>query len=128
MNQITAQVSIQAVAAQLERLCASATFRNSSRLSRFLRYTVERTLQGEGDTLKEYVIGTEVYDRGPPYHPSQGSIVRTEARRLRDKLKEFYGADGAKDEVLIYYRPESYQPLCVLICFRVNRSGFRSFP
>ena len=32
-------------------------------------------------------LWAEVYDRKPPYHPSQDSIVRTEARRLRTKLK-----------------------------------------
>ena len=32
------------------------------RLSRFLRFTVEATLAEEADMLKEYLIGTEVYD------------------------------------------------------------------
>jgi hypothetical protein len=32
--------------------------------------------------LKEYLIGTEVYDRKPPYHPNTDSIVRSKARRL----------------------------------------------
>ncbi len=54
-----------------------------------------KTLSPEIRTvLKEYVIGTEVYDRKPPYHPSQDSIVRTEARRLRAKLKEYYESEG----------------------------------
>jgi hypothetical protein len=30
--------------------------------------------------LKEYLIGTEVYDRKPPYHSNMDSIVRSEAR------------------------------------------------
>ncbi len=96
---------------QLDRLCASATFKNSARLCRFLRYTIEVALRGEGGTLKEYVIGTEVYDRRPPYHPSQDSIVRTEAKRLRNKLKEYYETEGAEDEVLIYYRIGKYEPV-----------------
>ena len=111
MNHSPVTVSNQAVTAQLERLCGSATLRNSSRLCRFLRYTVEVTLGGEGETLKEYVIGTEVYDRRPPYHPSQDSIVRTEAKRLRNKLKEYYETEGAEDEVLIYYPSGKYQPI-----------------
>ena len=111
MNNAKEEVSSQAVAAQLERLCGSATFRNSSRLCRFLRYTVESAMRGEGETLKEYVIGTDVYDRRHPYHPSQDSIVRTEAKRLRNKLKEYYETEGNEDEVLIYYRSGSYQPI-----------------
>ena len=111
MSHSPVEVSSQAVAAQLERLCASLTFRNSSRLRRFLRYTIELTLSGEGETLKEYVIGTDVYDRRPPYHPSQDSIVRTEATRLRNKLKEYYETEGVEDEVLVYYRSGKYQPV-----------------
>ncbi len=63
------------------------------------------------DGLKEYVIGTEVYDRKPPYHPSQDSIVRTEARRLRTKLKEYYEAEGKNNPIFIYFRPGSYVPV-----------------
>ena len=111
MNNAGEEISSQSVAAQLERLCASATFRNSSRLCRFLRYTVESAMRGEGETLKEYVIGTDVYDRRHPYHPSQDSIVRTEAKRLRNKLKEYYETEGKEDEVLIYYRSGNYQPI-----------------
>ncbi len=61
--------------------------------------------------LKEYVIGTEVYDRKPPYHPSQDSIVRTEARRLRAKLKEYYESDGKQNPVFVYFRPGTYVPM-----------------
>ena len=80
----------QDVRAELARLLQSSVFAQSDRLGRFLRFAIENALAGKTDALKEYVIGTEVYDRKPPYHPSQDSIVRTEARRLRTKLKEYY--------------------------------------
>ena len=48
---------------QLERLLASEPFANAERGRRFLRYVVERTLAGEGDRLKEFVIGVDVFDR-----------------------------------------------------------------
>jgi len=44
--------------------------------------------------MKEYLIGTEVYHRPTSYHPSEDSIVRSEARRLRSKLKEYYDSVG----------------------------------
>jgi hypothetical protein len=103
-------VSEGAIREALARILESATFIQSDRLSRFLRFTVGATLAGEADTLKEYLIGTEVYDRKPPYHPSVDSIVRSEARRLRSKLKEYYGSVGRNDSVFIYYRPGSYVP------------------
>jgi hypothetical protein len=58
--------------------------------------------------LKEYLISTEVYDRKPPYQPNADSIVRSEARRLRSKLRQYYESVGKDDPVFIYYRPGSY--------------------
>ena len=104
------EISQEAIHEELSRILESSIFVQSDRLSRFLRYTVETTLAGEAETLKEYVIGTEVYQRKPPYHPSVDSIVRSEARRLRSKLKEYYESVGRHDSVFIYYRPGSYVP------------------
>jgi len=101
----------QDVRAELARLLQSSVFAQSDRLGRFLRFAIENALAGKTDALKEYVIGTEVYDRKPPYHPSQDSIVRTEARRLRTKLKEYYESEGKKNPVFIYFRPGSYVPV-----------------
>jgi TolB-like protein len=90
-----------AVRAQLERVLASPGFANADRLSRFLRFVVERTLDGEGDQLKEYRLGTEVFDRPSDYDPRLDSIVRVEARRLRSKLAEYYEGPGRADPILI---------------------------
>ena len=105
------EVSEQAVREELERLLQSPIFAQSDRLGRFLRFTVEHAIGGTQDLLKEYLIGAEVYDRKPPYHPSQDSIVRTEARRLRSKLKEYYEGEGKGDPIFIYFRPGSYVPV-----------------
>jgi hypothetical protein len=80
------------------------------RLGRFLRFTVETTLAGEADTLKEYLIGTEASERNSSYHPSEDSTVRGEARRLRSKLNEYYESVGKDDGVIISYRPGSHVP------------------
>ncbi len=95
---------------QVDRILHSPVFIHSVRLSRFLKFVVAHVLDGKVPHLKEYVIGAEVYDRRPPYHPSQDSIVRTEACRLRGKLKEYYSAHGANDPWLIQMIPGSYAP------------------
>jgi hypothetical protein len=74
----------------LARVLDSPLFVQSTRLSRFLRYAVEQMLSGQGESLKEYSIGTHAYGRKADFDPSQDTIVRTEARRLRRKLKEYY--------------------------------------
>ena len=99
---------VDAVRAQLERILASPGFANAGRLSRFLRFVVERTLDGEGDQLKEYRLGTEVFDRPADYDPRLDSIVRVEARRLRSKLAEYYAGPGLGDPVLIGVDKGSY--------------------
>jgi TolB-like protein len=95
----------------LSRVLRSSSFVQSSRLSRFLEFAVQYLLDGKEEALKEYLIGTEVYGRKVEYDPSQDSIVRTEARRLRSKLKEYYENEGISDPVVIYFRPGSYRPL-----------------
>ena len=115
----------QAIRDQLSRILESSMFVQSKRLGRFLRFTVETTLAGEAGSLKEYLIGTEVYERKASYHPGEDSIVRSEARRLRRKVKDYYESDGKDDPVLIYYRPGSYVPVFKLREVFSDRWGIR---
>lgn len=115
----------QAIRDQLSRILESPLFIQSERLGRFLRFTVETTLAGEAGSVKEYLIGTEVYERKHSYHPGEDSIVRSEARRLRRKLKEYYESDGKDDSVLIYYRPGSYVPVFKLREVSSAKRGIR---
>jgi len=104
-------VTPEQVRGQLDRLLASEVFAGSARLSRFLRYVVERTLAGEGDRLKEYAVGVDVFDRHDGYDPRLDSLVRVEAGRLRSKLTEYYGEVGASDPVIIRMPRGSYAPV-----------------
>jgi TolB-like protein len=96
---------------QLERVLGSEAFAGAGRHSRVLRYLVERTLAGDGDQLKEYVLGTEVFDRPDSYDPRIDSIVRVEVRRLRTRLDDYYRGPGAKDPVVITIPRGAYVPL-----------------
>jgi len=104
-------VSPDQVSAQLERILASQGFASADRASRFLRYVVERTIAGDGDQLKEYVIGRAVFDRTEDYDPRIDSIVRVEAGRLRSKLDEYYSGPGRTDSVLIQLPKGRYAPM-----------------
>src|ERR1700737_688349 len=57
-------ISEEAIHDELSRILESSIFVQSDRLGRFLRFTVEKTLAGGGDMLKEYLIGTGGY--APP--------------------------------------------------------------
>ena len=106
----TGQPSPERVRAQLTKILDSKTFVQSERLSRFLRLTVDRTLAGDTDRIKEYTLGLEVFDRAHDFDPRIDSIVRVEARRLRRKLREYYDEAGVGDPVLIQLRRGSYVP------------------
>ena len=74
--------SEDSIRAQLAKILTSRGFVHSERVRRFLRFTVEQALRGQGDQLKEYLIGIEVFDRKSSYDPRIDPIVRVEARRL----------------------------------------------
>ena len=109
------QPSASEVHAALERVLASAPFAGGGRAGSLLRYLVERTLDGRGDTLKEYVVGVELFNRGDSFDPKVDTIVRVEARRLRAKLDEYYGGPGASDPLRIEIPRGAYVPT-----FKVN--------
>jgi len=98
------------VRAQLEKVLASASFSTAARLARFLRFVCERALAGDGGSLKEYTIATQVYDRADTFDPRQDAIVRVEAGRLRSRLLEYYSTTGVEDPVIIRLPKGSYTP------------------
>ena len=77
------------VRAELDRILASDIFTRSERLSAYLRFIVERTLAGEGDTLKEQVLAIGLYGKTADFNTAADPIVRVDARRLRDRLREY---------------------------------------
>ncbi|MBV8896783.1 MAG: hypothetical protein JO051_09745 [Acidobacteriaceae bacterium] len=96
----------------MARIVNSPGLISSARLSRFLTHIVNRTLDGDPDSLKEFSVAMEVFDRSSDYDPNIDAIVRVQARRLRAKLKAYYDeATGTSDPVLIALRPGSYVPI-----------------
>ena len=96
---------------QLDRILASNAFAGADRARRFLRYVVECTLEGNGDRLKEFAIGVDVFDRGDTYDPRIDSIVRVEAGRLRSRLEQYYQHATSSDAVIVQMRRGSYVPV-----------------
>jgi TolB-like protein/Tfp pilus assembly protein PilF len=94
-------LSHSAIKLQLEKILASESFREAAVTKRFLRYAVEHTLSGEGDRLKEYRLGLEVFDRDSSFEPRLDPVVRMAARRLRVKLREYYETEGKDDALYI---------------------------
>src|SRR5215475_10530458 len=99
-----------AVRAQLGKILSGSVFINSPRMSRFLRFVVETTLDGNGERIKEYVIAIEVFEKADHYDPQADSTVRTEASKLRSRLARYYETEGRDDSVVITIPKGSYVP------------------
>lgn len=94
--------------AALDRVLGSSVFRGPGRASRFLQFAANKTLSGEGSQLKEYRIGLEVFGRSAAFDPRIDPIVRVEARRVRQKLQQYYDGEGANDPVRMEMPRGSY--------------------
>src|SRR5438105_7188826 len=108
-------LSPESIRAELDKILASPGFATAERLSRFLRHVVEGTLDGQNDRLKESVLGIEVFGRKASYDPRMDAVVRTEAVKLRSRLKEYYDTEGHADPVRIDLPKGGYIP-----AFRVH--------
>ena len=91
-------------------ISSSGLFSRSPRITRLLRFTIERTLHGQGEQINQYLIGVEVFDRNATFDPIIDPIVRVEAARLRAKLKQYYETEGLSDPTIISYPKGGYAP------------------
>jgi adenylate cyclase len=95
---------------ELARLLRSRQFQKSPRRRRFLEYIVNETLAGRSDRLTGYNVALEVFGRPETFDPIVDPIVRVEAGRLRDKLREYYATDGQGDPIYIHLPKGTYAP------------------
>lgn len=109
-HESTSEPGETAVRAQLDRILKSAPFQRSRRRQRFLEYIVNETLAGRADRIKGYTIALEVFERPATFDSNVDPTVRMEAGRLRDRLREYYAADGQADPVRIELPKGSYTP------------------
>ncbi|MFN8006685.1 MAG: hypothetical protein U0V70_06645 [Terriglobia bacterium] len=121
-------VNSESIQKLLRKIMASAGFIRSDRMSRFLKFIVEQTLQGHGDRLKEYLIGVEVFDRGESFDPRTDPVVRGEARRLRLKLKEYYDVEGGNDPIRFHLPKGSYVPSFESLISPFSQSSITNAP
>jgi adenylate cyclase len=89
------------VRAALERILRSGTFEHAGRASEFLRFAVSETLAGRSERLKGYAIAVHVFGRPADFDAQSDPLVRVEALRLRQRLVEYYAAEGSDDPVRI---------------------------
>jgi hypothetical protein len=96
--------------ALIQRVLNSTQFRKSPRLSAFLEFICEQLAQGRAALINEQLIGTAVFGRKPGYHVGEDSIVRSQARFLRQRLQEYFATEGRGEPWIIVMPKGSYVP------------------
>lgn len=93
------------------RILQSSLFENSPRLSDFLRYICKLELTGRRNEINEHRIGVEVFGRSPSYNPGEDSIVRSQARFLRQRLDEYFRTIRNGEPLRVSIPKGGYVPL-----------------
>src|ERR1017187_10094060 len=94
----------------LKDVIRGAAFQGSHRSGQFLEYIVEQSLAGHFDSLKERVIGMELFGRSASYDTGEDAIVRVTASDVRRRLLEHYGRYGETSVFRITLPSGSYIP------------------
>ena len=108
---------------ELRRVLESKYFATSPKKSRFLEFVSEQAFLGNGDKLNEYLIGVEVYDRGPEFNSQKDPIVRVQAHEIRRLLKKYYEEEGKNSLVRVNLPAGAYVPI-----FGRSAAGRRRIP
>src|ERR1700746_4162353 len=74
----------------LDDILRSTPFRTSRQCQDMFRYIVEHSLAGFDDSLRERVIGIEVFGRAPDYDTAEDPVVRVRAADVRKRLAQYY--------------------------------------
>jgi hypothetical protein len=82
-----------AVRQTLKEILSSLPFRTSNQCQSLLKYIVMHSLAGQGELLRERVIGAEIFGRKPDYDPGTDPVVRARAAEVRKRLAQFYASD-----------------------------------
>jgi hypothetical protein len=97
---------------QVERIARSEELRGCEVLRRLLRFLANKSILGEADELKEYVVAIDGLGKPPSYDPRQHSAVRIQVGRLRKKLADYYRAEGKDDSIIIDVPKGRFKLMC----------------
>ena len=94
----------------LKEIVDGTAFHGSHRSAQFLGYIVDKAIAGDFESLKERVIGVELFGRSPSYNTGEDAIVRVTASDVRKRLLQHYGTYGAASGLRIGLPLGSYVP------------------
>jgi hypothetical protein len=88
------EVALEQLREHLKEIIEGQAFSGSDRCSQFLLYIMHQAIAGRCNSLKERVIGVEVFGRPSTYSTSEDAIVRVTASDVRKRLRQHYWKNG----------------------------------
>ncbi|MGA8728205.1 MAG: hypothetical protein WB608_05590 [Terracidiphilus sp.] len=101
---------IAALQQHVTEIVEGSAFKGSHRSGQFLKYIVDQSIAGHFESLKERVIGMELFGRSPSYDTGEDAIVRVTASDVRKRLLQHYGKYGTSSEFRLRLPLGSYIP------------------
>jgi len=99
-----------AVRSHLLEVLSSDAFMGGHRAQHFLQLIVEHALAGELDSLRERMLGAEMFGRPVDYDTGNDAVVRVKASEVRKRLVQYYQSLTSKPIVQIELPAGSYAP------------------
>jgi hypothetical protein len=99
----------------------STPFRTSRQCQDLLRYIVLHSLSGEDESLRERIIGVEVFGRLPDYDQAADPVVRIRAADVRKRIALYYESTDVAERHLKITIPSG----CYKASFEFIGSGKR---
>lgn len=110
MLEVTTNLTAEQKQEALAQALHSETFARCHQSRSFLRYVCELEIGGQAERISEYAIGVEALGRPAKFAPGEDSVVRNQARALRQRLEEFYKRELPAAPVRIELPRGSYCP------------------
>jgi TolB-like protein/Tfp pilus assembly protein PilF len=99
-----------AVRDHLQNVLSSDAFKGGKRAQDFLQLVVEHTLAGRLDSLRERMLGAEMFGRPIDYDTGNDSVVRVKASEVRRRLAGYYQTLKTPTAVRIELPTGTYVP------------------
>jgi hypothetical protein len=101
---------VVAVRKHLHHVLSSDAFKGGKRAQDFLQLVVEHALAGRLDSLRERMLGAEMFGRPIDYDTANDAVVRVKASEVRRRLARYYDGLDSPSHVRIGLMTGSYIP------------------
>lgn len=95
---------------EVEAVLQSGALRRAPGLEQLFVYLTTKYFEGMADDLKEYTVAVDAFGRPADFDQKRDSIVRVQAHRLRERLAEYYGNEGADHGIHVTIPNGQYAP------------------